>query len=369
MSAQDNLSFLEKQVPLSEKSSLKSGPRLGLVAPAPPVPGAGVSLPCLNCNKSDRDPSFTSESVVVVDSVKSVSAYRKKAIYALRVNVERFIDTYGCDYVGFLTLTFPDRVTDNAEGMRRWGSLRKCVIRKFFSDYILLKERHKNGGWHYHLLVACAHDIRTGFDHDAVDARDYSSVSGYLRRLWKTLREALPLYGFGRHELKPIRTNSEAMGHYVSKYLSKSWEGSEASGNDDGRIRLVSYSHHFLRGNSSFSWISRGAARWRSSCARFASLFGVSEMSEMPVLFGSHWAYKMREMILDIDWLEGLIERIPKQPGRFWYLGNDLVLDSDRGELFWDVPKDDPVPEYVPASKKIILAALSRIFGVIEPEY
>ena len=51
---------------------------------------------------------------------------------------------------------------------------------------------HRGNAVHYHLLVVCPDDIRTGFDFEAIQRRDYRSASSTLRGMWSTLRDVLP---------------------------------------------------------------------------------------------------------------------------------------------------------------------------------
>lgn len=44
------------------------------------------------------------------------------------------------------------------------------------------------------------------FDHDQVRKGNYSSAAKELRRIWKQFREVLPRYGFGRHQLLPVKS-------------------------------------------------------------------------------------------------------------------------------------------------------------------
>ena len=93
------------------------------------------------------------------------------------------------------------------------------------------------GYLHFHILLDVKEDIRTGFDFElyqrSVDLRKqrmpyrhlerqaFRTANVQLRNLWATFRQVLPLYGFGRHELLPIRTTAEAAAKYVGKYVSK----------------------------------------------------------------------------------------------------------------------------------------------------
>ena len=69
----------------------------------------------------------------------------------------------------------------------------------------------RRGAWHLHVLVLLPYDIRTGVDF----------APPYLRAVWRELRIKCKAYGFGRHELLPIKSNADAMAQYIGKYISK----------------------------------------------------------------------------------------------------------------------------------------------------
>ena len=66
--------------------------------------------------------------------------------------------------------------------------------------------------------------LTNGFDFEAVENKDYRSACLWLRAMWATLRVRLPEFHFGRHELKPVRTNAEGVGRYLGKYIVKHYD-------------------------------------------------------------------------------------------------------------------------------------------------
>ena len=53
----------------------------------------------------------------------------------------------------------------------------------------------------------------------------YRSANPALRSEWAYWRETARLYGFGRTELPPVKTNSEGLSRYVGKHIAKNIEG------------------------------------------------------------------------------------------------------------------------------------------------
>lgn len=248
---------------------------------------SGDSLPCLNKN----------------NSIESLPSNVKKQVFALSLNTEYFIDTFGLNSVGFLTLTFKEPIDKPKEANRRFNSFASNFLRKNTVSWIKVQERHLSGRIHFHLLIAVDADIRTGFDFEAVRKRDYSSVSPELKQLWKLFRENCPKYGFGRHQLEPVKSTAEGMAKYLSKYLTKDMGKRYPS---DKGARLVSYGKCSRIASSRFSWFSDGAKLFRTKLAIFvhsvADHLGVEPSFEsMKEALGERWMRNHRHQIMNID--------------------------------------------------------------------
>lgn len=222
----------------------------------------------------------------------------KKTAYCLRENVKALAKAYGLNRLGFLTLTFADPVTDTKEAQRRFNSLATHFLRKTFPDWLMVVEPQGQRGnaVHYHLLVVCPEDIRTGFDFEAIKARDYRSASATLRGVWSTLRDVLPRYGFGRAELLPIKSTQEGIAKYVGKYISKGcgdrldgWEGA----------RLVRYSTRtpWRTAFVNFAWNSDGAKQWRELVAEVAHELHAEDMAGIARAAGKRWAFHLKQRV------------------------------------------------------------------------
>lgn len=180
------------------------------------------------------------------------------------MNIESLIETYGIDNCAFVTLTFPDHVTDPREASRRFNSLNTGVLKQYINGYVGVYELHKSGRIHFHFVVNLGFDCRTGFDFDAVANRDYRSVCRSLRTLWAQWRERLPKYGFGRFQVVPIKGGSRGIARYVSKYLGKSVSTRKPEHKGFRLIRSSrSNAHEWKRANSNFSFVSKGSRQWR----------------------------------------------------------------------------------------------------------
>ena len=230
-----------------------------------------------------------------------LSSYHKKAAQTLHLNVERLIlEAPSLGHVGFLTLTFKDNVKVNSEASKRFKSLNSHFLATDprFGIKIVVKEPQKRGAWHYHVLIQLSEDIRTGFDFEAMENQDYSSASPYLRKLWKDIREACESYGFGRSELLPVKSNAQAMGYYLGKYISK---GIGQRNEDQKGVRLVNYSKGWTRNSPKFAWNTKNSSLWRSKLALFAKIHGCQEFYQLSDKLGPNWAYRYLDDIINVN--------------------------------------------------------------------
>jgi hypothetical protein len=237
-----------------------------------------------------------------------LTPYSKKQAQTLYANVYRLMTVYAksVNHIGFLTLTFADSVTDHKEAYKRFRSFNSNFLAKHpeISHWISVKERQikrgaregNAGAWHFHLLVVLNGDIKTGYDFEAVRRRDYRSASQYLRQIWKDFREACPKYGLGRPELQPVRSNAEAMGRYIGKYISKhTWQRTE----EDKGVRLINYSRGWPRNSANYSCNTDNAKEWRRKVSLFAKVNGCTDLYQLNEKLGHRWPYRYVE---DIMW-------------------------------------------------------------------
>ena len=162
-------------------------------------------LPCLNSNNCTEGLGSEGQNPRNI-----LRGYDLKKTYAVKCNAEKFIAETGLHRVGFLTLTFPDRLTDHKQASRRWHSLRTHFF-PIFGHWQLVKERMVKGYLHFHILLDVKEDIRTGFDFElyqrSVDLRKqrmpyrhlerqaFRTANVQLRNLWATFRQVLPCTG------------------------------------------------------------------------------------------------------------------------------------------------------------------------------
>lgn len=254
---------------------------------------------------------------------------REKRVFAFQQNIQEFVEYHGLHRVGFGTFTFTDCPTwEEASG--RWNSLRTGYLSKqwWWGDWILVKEYQKRGSIHFHLIIALPEDIRTGFDFFAVAKGDYRSASPFLRNVWAGFRKVLPKYGFGRHELLPIKgpcpekplipgtdeavRATKGIASYLGKYLMKSF-CAVGEYNDEEKQkpkkerrewhgRYVAYSHGAKVWSSQFQFFKNGGMWWRQRVRIFASL--ISDMCNVPntwegmkSILGTCWVYNFGDII------------------------------------------------------------------------
>ena len=296
---------------------------------------AAQSLPCLNRNISIEETQggeaakvFPVETKVIRDwrakqeKLNEFSTAHRKSAYALELNVKAFIDRWGLNHVGFLTLTFNEHITDPKEAQRRFNSLRTNYLRHRYPHYIRVIERQKSGRIHYHLLVSCKEDIRRGLNFRQIAARNYETANPAIRKHWSSLRAAMRKYGFGRSELLPVKTNSKGLARYVAKYIGKHIDSRISA---DKGVRLCQTSqdkgHKWKVATSNFQFASPGSKLWRQKLKKWVHemdcyFFGshltggyfprktdyipITEQNyseRLTKLLGAKWAYSNRETI------------------------------------------------------------------------
>jgi hypothetical protein len=217
-------------------------------APAPPA----SALPCLfKTTAPENEPP-------------PLPGPRKKQAETLTKNIQWMVETFGKERIGFLTLTVGDPMTggkfrnlrDRKEAQRRFHSLLTHEISKRYACGVTVTERHQNGGLHFHLAVVCNDDIHGQIDFDAcfpakddhgryLRPPDYGSANESIKREWAFWRRISKKYGFGRHQLQPMKSNGEALGRYLGKYLSKDWDNRKP---EDKGARCVRYFGHWSKG-------------------------------------------------------------------------------------------------------------------------
>lgn len=278
------------------------------------------SLPCLYSNNSITTPPKIAENSLILlgseqkSAIQKMSTQHKKTASNLSFAVSELARRFGIEKLGFLTLTFKNNIIDSKEAQRRFNSFSNNVLTKRYKEYIRVYERQKRGAIHYHLLIVLSEDIRTGFDFDAIDKRNYSSACSYLRKEWSFLRKSTVTHGFGRSELHPVKSTSEGIARYVGKYISK---GVQCRIPDDKGVRLVSYSKGAKIGSTRFSFVSLGSRKWRNKMKVFSQLVAERydkpkiEYEDLKILLGSKWCWKYSDLI--------------------------VLLPEKREELTWDI--------------------------------
>ena len=231
-------------------------------------------------------------------------SYVAKAKDCLRNEVEEAVRVHGLEFVGVLTVTIPEfpslRWSVKEEWdifMEQWRSFATNVVTPAVKCWARVVEPQRNGNIHVHAVVVFHEDIRTGFDFEAVKAKDYRSATPFLRSWWKLMREKAPLYGFKRCETLPIKS-PKGFGFYVGKYLGKA-SSDEAQG---FRGRRVSYSKSWVRCTSmQRAWAVGEGWEFRDRCKRMARAYGEG-FNEWIRQAGCRWAFKfMRQWEALVD--------------------------------------------------------------------
>lgn len=256
----------------------------------------------LSCNNADNTVAFPGRL--------------KKKAETLYLNLSDLVARQGIERVAFMTLTFPDNVTDRVEAQRRFDSLARRLLRggvggegvPVVQEYVAAVERQARGAIHYHLVVAFDEDIRSGFDFAAArrawECRRAGDMVGSLRwqrvawrsapqslrSWWGHLRRRAPGYGFGRCETLPVMSTAEAVGRYVGSYVSSEWRHRQSR---DKGLRTIRYALAHRASSVHWTWVHGRAREWRLGCAVLAYVLGVEDLG----VLGDRWSWHWRVVI------------------------------------------------------------------------
>jgi hypothetical protein len=226
-----------------------------------------------------------------------INPQRGKQVFVAQENIRLYIEKFGENNVGLLTVTTPDACLDSSEFQRKWKSFYTNVLRKLFDTGMWVRERQpRSGNWHSHASVNVGWDIRTRFPFEQVENGFYANVDPRLRHLWRELRERGASHGFGRIELLPLKHSGPACARYLTKYLSKGFSTEKAAGEEKCRLFGVWGGVRFVHSQLSFvrSRILRRKIGW------LADRLNIMEYDEFKELYGPHWWHFLRPALLDV---------------------------------------------------------------------
>jgi hypothetical protein len=258
-----------------------------------------------------------------------LTPYHKRQAHTLYSNVEKLISMApSIGHVGFFSLTTKDNLTDPKAFSRRWDSFNSNFFSQspHFGHWIGCFEQQKRGAWHLHLLVILPYDIREGISFEDLERRKYTSASPYLRSVWRDLRGACLRYGFGRHELLPVKSNGQAMARYVGKYISK--HVGQRDETSKGK-RLVTSSQGWQKNSIRFQFLTENTAEWRRKVKTFAAVHGVASYDGLRLKFGSNWAYKCLDSIYGVD------ETVQEMEREVNVLHGGSLINAKTGEIIF----------------------------------
>jgi len=309
----------------------------GATSPAPsPVRGSvrgGVALPCLLIHNVIRQIETQSQKSVNLSSRwhcskeaaksdlhpekrlgKRISSNReKKCAETLFLNAGHLLkrNLNGC---AFVTITTPQNLSywtkegwaEARNRFRSWIGNKTGLPFVFGSnrDFCRVIEPQRRGAIHWHLVIDCGVDIRSGVNWDAFKAGDYRSAPPALRAMWSRMRESAKKYRLGRTEIMPIRSGAwEAAARYVGKYISKGIvrEVTEAACEGVYRpkhSRRIGYSVGWRVASMNFSWCESGRD-WRKGVEMLAAHVGAVDVADLKNVLGPKWAYFNKDVILN----------------------------------------------------------------------
>ena len=238
-------------------------------------------LPRLPCLKADN----------------CIRTHGRKQLFIAQENIRLFIEKFGVNNVGILTITTPSKCLSAKAFQAKWHPFRSNVISRLFGEGMWVRERQpRTGNWHAHAVVNLGWDIRSCFPFAQVSKGFYANVDRKLRSLWKQLREKAERYEFGRTELLPIKSNGEGFSIYVTKYLGKALVSDKSEGEE--RCRLFGIWGGVRFAHSPFDWVSNRILRKRK--AWLAADSDCANEHEFRMMFGSRWWQYIGQALMNV---------------------------------------------------------------------
>jgi hypothetical protein len=278
------------------------------IAPARSA-GAGP-LPCLFVT-TQSDASGNGQNHPPLKADINLSAYAKKA-ETLFINLDGLIRRVGIERVGFVTLTFAERVVEYKDASRRFNNIATSTLKPEGLEFVAVPERQVSGRFHFHLAAAFPYDIRSGFDFAACQRANAAKRDGdraefrrlqaiycrsanrHLRQFWALLRsDKVRRHGFGRCETLPLLSNAAALARYVGAYVTSA--GRSRLVGDKG-MRSVRYSLSERRASCRWSWADGNGLRWRRGC-QILTLILELPYEQYAEKFSKKWAWRLKEKI------------------------------------------------------------------------
>lgn len=261
-------------------------------------PETGEILPC-------RSLETTATKGTRKATPKGLSGPAKKVAATLTENIRYLCEKHGIQHIAFFTLTFADHVIDPKEAQRRLHSLTAGVLDERYPHRIRVFERQKSGRIHYHFVLVVPEDIHTGVDPEAIAQGDYATANKALRREWAFWHKTCKKYGFGRHNLQPVKSSENALALYVGKYIGK---GFQFRNEADKGVRLVTYSGDARRMVCKHTALSKYSNEWRAKVQTFVHMVQAAKPHSRIrtiddialVLNDKRWSYNHRDFILEL---------------------------------------------------------------------
>ncbi|HMJ90399.1 MAG TPA: hypothetical protein VK530_11310 [Candidatus Acidoferrum sp.] len=218
-------------------------------------------------------------------------------MFVAQENMRLYIEKFGVDRVGLLTITVPGECLSARDFQSRWHSFRTNVLVKLFKTGMWVRERQiRTGNLHAHAVVNLGRDVRTSFPFEEVQQGFYANVDAELRSIWKQLRERAKGYGFGRTELLPVKRTGAGCARYLTKYLGKAFVSEKCVGEERCRLFGVWGGVRFV--HARFDWASsrimRRRKQWLAETAQLVDTDGFRG------LYGNQWWFVIGDALMKV---------------------------------------------------------------------
>jgi len=138
------------------------------------------------------------------------------------------------------------------------------------------------------------------FNHlEAIKRQDYKSAGPALRAEWSYWRNVCPKYGFGRHELLPVKTTAEGIARYVGGYVAKHIDQRELEDKGARIVRFIGFKPGHRHFYSNCSLLTVGSWAWRQKLGAWCKRQDIETLWQLKEIFGVRWAHLLQDEILN----------------------------------------------------------------------
>lgn len=210
--------------------------------------------------------------------------YPHKAEAMIVEEIQNFIQTFGQEQCGFMTILLKKRKWHRPDQKKASDLMKKIArpFKKMLRAWICIVDHHKDGAVHLHMIIA---------------------FNGEIGSLQKPIRKVL--VGAGCPKVLPFELEAIRIPEAAARYLAKRYHQSiDNSRSRRRRERNISFSRGYIRlydPRRQFSRNNVAAQRYRRKKALLGAALGIPDIDGMVDRFGTKWEYAFRDFLQPLD--------------------------------------------------------------------